>query len=107
MNWKLTRAHHSVRFEKGEPICMIVPIPRGLAEQLQPQRVPLERNRRLAAEFEDWRENRNAFNQSLERLDDDAVQQGWQKDYFLGRETGGNRFDQHQTRLHIKEFASG
>ena len=107
MNWKLTRPHHSVRFEKGEPICMIVPVPRGLAEQLQPQRVPLERNKELAAEFQNWRESRNAFNQSLERLEDEAVQRGWQKDYFLGREAGGNRFDQHQTRLLIKEFASG
>ena len=32
MNWKLTRRYHAVRFERGEPICMVVPIPRGLAE---------------------------------------------------------------------------
>lgn len=38
MNWKVTRANHSVRFEKGDPVCMVVPWSRGLVEQLQPQR---------------------------------------------------------------------
>ena len=38
MNWKMTRVCEWVRFERGEPFCMIVPVPRGLAESLLPRR---------------------------------------------------------------------
>ena len=43
MNWKLTRPFEWVRFEKGEPFCMLVPIPRGLAEGLVPRLALLDR----------------------------------------------------------------
>ena len=38
MNWKITRVCEWVRFEKDEPFCMLVPVPRGLAESLVPRR---------------------------------------------------------------------
>src|SRR5205807_231232 len=41
MNWKLTRPGLPVRFARGEPICMIVPVPRGLAEELDPHQAPI------------------------------------------------------------------
>ena len=34
----------------------------------------------------------------------DAVQRGWQKDYFQGK-TGEGTFREHQTRLDLPEFA--
>lgn len=37
MNWKLTRIGTPVRFEVGEPICMIYPELRGLAEHVNPE----------------------------------------------------------------------
>ena len=55
MNWKLTRPNHSVRFERGEPICMVVPIPRGLAEQLEPVYVPLTPTRSWRASIANGR----------------------------------------------------
>src|SRR5437588_2091288 len=42
MNWKITRPHHPIRFERGEPMCMIVPAPRRLAEGLDPVRKMLK-----------------------------------------------------------------
>ena len=36
MNWRLTRPNYPVHFEAGDPICMVVPVPRGLAESLVP-----------------------------------------------------------------------
>ena len=36
MNWKFTRAHHRIRFEKGEPFCFLFPVPRGLPEAMTP-----------------------------------------------------------------------
>jgi hypothetical protein len=106
MNWKVTREHHAIRFEKGEPICMVVPWPRGLVEQLRPRREPLAHNKKLAAEFQAWSDNRRAFNRALGAFDEQAAKQGWQKDYFLGRQADGRRFPQHQTHLDVKEFST-
>lgn len=36
MNWKITRPHHRIRFEKGEPYCFLFPIKRGLPEAMEP-----------------------------------------------------------------------
>lgn len=47
MHWKLTRYKKAVRFEKGEPICMIVPVSRGLAEGLKPRLLPPDGNAQI------------------------------------------------------------
>jgi hypothetical protein len=104
MNWKLTRPHHGVRFERGEPICMIVPIPRGLAEQLQPIYVPLDANPELAQEYRDWEKSRSAFNADLSRLSPEAVRRGWQRDYMKGLTPSGEQVQEHQTRLRLRPF---
>jgi hypothetical protein len=104
MNWKLTRPHHLVRFERGEPICMIVPVPRGLAEQLEPVYVPLDANPEMASEYREWEKSRSTFNADLARLNPDAVKRGWQRDYMQGRTISGKEAQGHQTRLHLREF---
>lgn len=106
MNWKLTRRNHTVRFEQGEPICMLVPIPRGLAESLDPVRLPLTSNPKLARTYEQWRESRLAFNDGLARHDDSAVKRGWQRDYMLGLNANGDAFAEHQTKLQLRLFRS-
>jgi uncharacterized protein DUF6065 len=107
MNWRMTRPNHSVRFKAGEPICMVVPIPRGLAEGLEPQRLPLANNKQLRAQYGVWKRARGSFLNDLIRGQSDAIRRGWQKDYFLGLAPDGRRFEEHQTRLHLKEFAKG
>ncbi len=104
MNWKLTRRNHTVRFEQGEPICMIVPVPRGLAESLEAVRQPISANRKLARAYEQWCASRHAFNEKLASNDTLAVQRGWQKDYLLGRNADGKPFTGHQTRLQLRPF---
>ena len=37
MNWKVTRAFQTITFLAGEPICQLVPYPRGLIERFDPQ----------------------------------------------------------------------
>lgn len=105
MNWRLTRRNHSVRFNAGDPICMVVPIPRGLAEGLEPQRVPLGKNKKLRTQYGVWKRERGRFLNDLIRGQPEAIRRAWQRDYFLGLAPGGRRFEQHQTRLHLKEFA--
>lgn len=104
MNWKLTRPDHTVHFQKGEPICMLVPAPRGLAEALDPVRRPLAHNPDLLHAFEHWREARLSFNDAIKQLDDAAVKRGWQRDYMHGHDGSGVPFPEHQTKLSLKEF---
>lgn len=107
MNWKMTRPHNYVRFMRGEPICMIVPVPRGLAEQLEPMYVPLDDNPELARDYRAWEQSRSTFNADLARFQADAVKRGWQRDYMQGRSISGQEADEHQTRLHLREFSRG
>ena len=104
MNWKLTRVCEWVRFEKGEPYCMIVPVPRGLVETLVPRKLPIGANPELQQQYAKWEANRRGFISGLQKLDADTVKQGWQKDYFQGKTQDGKSFDSHQTRLDVKEF---
>ncbi|HEY7423982.1 MAG TPA: DUF6065 family protein [Gemmataceae bacterium] len=105
MNWKLTRPYHSVRFERGEPICMLVPIPRSLAEQLKPVYAPLDANPELSRDYRQWEQSRSNFNADLAALRTEAVQRGWQRDYMKGRTIAGEQAEEHQTRLQLREFS--
>ena len=104
MNWKLTRPDHTVRFTAGEPICMLVPLQRGLIEELVPIQKSLQDNPKLLAEYEAWRDSRKSFNEALAKQDSAAVKQGWQKSYMLGRTLAGERVADHQTRLEVRPF---
>jgi hypothetical protein len=104
MNWKLTRPHEAVRFERGEPICMIVPYPRQMIDQLAPLPRPLDDNPELAADYRRWSAERDAFHQSVADGDQEAIRHGWQKDYFQGRDPGRDPFQEHQTRLAVPTF---
>lgn len=104
MNWKMTRRDHTVRFEEGEPICMIVPIPRHLAESLEPVCQPLSSAPKVEKAYNKWRESRTNFNLDLERFEADTVKRGWQRDYMLGRDSEGATFNDHQTTLRLRRF---
>lgn len=106
MNWKMTRTNEWVQFEKGEPICMLVPIPRGFTETLLPHLAPLNANPELHAKYSEWEASRRGFLTGLKALDPDVVKRGWQKDYFQGKTANGGTFDGHQTRLGVKEFVT-
>ncbi len=107
MNWKMTRMCEWVRFEKGEPFCMLVPVPRGLAESLVPRRESLTNNPELKTQYDTWETSRKGFLHGLLERDPEAIKRGWQKDYFQGRTPDGKDVDSHQTRLNIKEFQVG
>ncbi|MBS0203019.1 MAG: hypothetical protein JSS49_08995 [Planctomycetes bacterium] len=104
MNWKMTRKDQPVSFERGEPICMIVPIPRGLAENLEPVCEPLHSNPGQLHRYEKWRESRKVFNEGLKQMDAATLERGWQKDYLLGIGTDGHSYPDHQTKLNIRPF---
>jgi hypothetical protein len=104
MNWKLTRPYNTVHFERGEPICMLVPVPRGLADGLEPLCAPVSANPELESEYREWERSRAAFNAALAVERPDVVERGWQRDYMKGLTPTGGRASEHQTRLQLREF---
>ena len=104
MNWKITRPNHGVRFERGEPICMLVPMPRGLADSLDPIRKPLASDPELTSEYQTWMASRAQFLADLNSRDPEAMRQRWQKDYSKGLTPLGAPAPEHQTRLNLREF---
>lgn len=106
MNWKVTRVCEWIGFTVGEPICMLVPIPRGLTESLTPMLTPLEQNAGLRADYLAWEASRKGFLTDLKANEPEAIRRGWQKDYFQGRTPAGDTIRQHQTRLVVKPFGT-
>ncbi len=104
MNWRLTRPYQSVTFHEGEPICQLVPYPRGLIERFDPEIRPIATDPGLAAAFAGWHEGRGQFLQDRVVPGTEAQRRDWQKDYFQGRLPEGGRHAEHQTSLEVKEF---
>ncbi len=107
MNWKLTAPQSIVRFEVGEPICMVVPYRRDTTAGLVPLRRPLAENAELKEQYERWSRERDEFQKRVAEGDTEAIRRGWQKDYFQGRDPGREKFEQHQTKLSLPPFQSG
>lgn len=98
MNWKITRPRVPVRFEKGEPICMIFPIVRGEIERFAPEIRRLEDDPEIETQFNEWKRSRHEFNQS---------KRGpvyWEKHYYVGKTNRGGTFPEHQVDLKLKRF---
>jgi len=104
MNWKFTRPDVAIRFEKGDPFCMIVPVQRGLAESLDPISVPLASDPERQQRLERWKQSRESFNEAIAAKDPEVVRQGWQRSYMLGKDVDGQTHPQHQTRLALRPF---
>jgi hypothetical protein len=85
------RPKHRIRFEQGEPICMLVPEARGVLEQFEPAILELDDNAELAAKYRQWHKERGQFLDDLRANQQEAVRAGWQRDYFLGRGPSGEK----------------
>lgn len=99
MNYRLTDIGRPVRFEPGEPICAIRPVSLGTLEEITFSERPISDSPSLEAEFESWRQKRNAFNAR-----DDRTAKEWQRNYFAGRRPddapAGDPFV-HRSRLRL------
>ncbi len=56
MNWKLTRQHHAVTSEAGEPICMVVPQRRGEVEAFRARFASFDEDPELREDVRAWSE---------------------------------------------------
>jgi hypothetical protein len=83
MNWLFTRPC-TVRFEKGEPFCFVVPVPHMSLENIAPEIKPLSDNPELLAEYKAWGESRAAFNARLAAREPGTMKEKWQRFYVQG-----------------------
>lgn len=104
MNWKLTRPRHRVEFTRGEPFCRILPYPRHYLSRFDTDAVAIGDAPETRARYEQWSGQRRQFNAGLDAGDPETRKEGWQKDYHHGRDSHGDRFAEHETKVRVKAF---
>lgn len=100
MNWKVTRVDYPISFEKGEPICMLFPFPRGYLEKFSPELREISDEPELEDNLSEWSESRYEFNRELRT----ASKPLWQKHYYVGKSIKGDVFSGHQLKLGLRSF---
>lgn len=106
MNWRFTRPGVTIRFEAGEPFAHLMPMVRGLVEQVEPEWSFLSQDEELSAGYRAWSHSRQAFNADLARPDRPADAPLWQRDYHRGLGPDGTPLApaDHRTRLRVRPF---
>lgn len=104
MNWKLTRANHRVEFARGEPFCRILPYPRHYLGRFDTDTVPIGDAPEIHERYEEWSRSRREFNTDLQARGRTSGKMGWQKHYHHGRDSQGDQFEDHETKIRVKPF---
>jgi len=105
MNWQIM-SPGTVRFEKGEPFCTIMPIPKHYIEGWDMVMHQMTDDPVLQAEQETFRQSRDDFMKRVAAGDTAAVKQGWQRHYFVGRHPDGSKGGAHVNKLRTAEPVS-
>ncbi len=105
MNWKITRPKVPIRFEVGDPICHILPIPRRYLEDFAPRRASIRSDSDNYEQYVKWRDMRKQFIADLDVKDSEASKAGWQRDYMHGKDIEGRMYGEHQTKLKLRKFS--
>jgi hypothetical protein len=107
MNWKLTRPGTPVRFEAGEPFCMVVPQRRAELERFEPATRALADDPELLGAVQAWANRRHEVQVRKFRAEIDPAAAGdgyWEADYFRGRYPDGSPSPGHQTKQRLRPF---
>ncbi|MBS0321167.1 MAG: hypothetical protein JSR18_11540 [Proteobacteria bacterium] len=97
MNWQMTRPGR-VRFEAGEPLCALFPVPRGVVSSVEPEIVALDEHPDVAAALHEWQARRAALMREL-AANPRPLKDAWLRDYFVGRMPDGTPIEGHETRI--------
>jgi hypothetical protein len=113
MNWKITRPHHRIRFERGEPYCFLFPVKRGLAESMEPalrdrsEDPESKRQLQYAGRMRDFLKNVK-YMKGLEGVEAQVMNQkalNFQMWYMKGQMPDGSGvFEAHQKSLQLRPF---
>jgi hypothetical protein len=100
MNWKLTDPGLCVRFEQGEPMCMIAPYDAAALQDVTTEKISICRDPPLRDALAAKIDSRNKFNADPDRGS------SWQKNYFQGENASGERHDGHLSKLRLTPFSA-
>lgn len=107
MNWRFTRPG-TIRFEKGEPFCFIMPVPHSAIDEVDPVTFSIHDDPELREAYMTWRESRADFNAKLQGADPVTTKQGWQRTYHRGRTAQGREAPaDHINRRRLPDFRPG
>lgn len=109
MNWRITDATRTIRFEAGEPIARIFPYPLAPLDEFEVQVASLDDDPVLRDQFVDWARRRQQGYQKKEKIEaslgeDDPLpdpDEIWRRQYAKGQgaDSAGHR---HQTVFRCK-----
>ncbi len=102
MNWKML-APGTVRFEKDEVFCALMPIPKGYLEGWDVAVHSMDDDPVLQAEHETFRAERESFMERFRAQDPQTLKQAWQRHYFVGRHPDGTKVEAHANKLRLAE----
>ena len=101
MNWKLMEEGRPTRFEFGDPLFQAIPISVNLGASLEKAVVTyqkLDDDPEVARAYREWSESRRQFHE--QKVLGDVQPDGWQKDYFHGRDIQGRKAaSDHMTKV--------
>jgi len=98
MNWKITRQDAPVRFEKGQPICLLQPFDLDQLERVHPVLRDLGDDPLLAERYDQWRSRRSLF--SALRGPHQS-----QHTYTRGSNEAGEPVSGHRAGIDLRDFA--
>jgi Family of unknown function (DUF6065)/2OG-Fe(II) oxygenase superfamily len=102
MNWQMLNAG-TVRFEKDEVFCTVMPIPKNYLTEWDVAIHDLGDDPVLLAEQEQFRIARSAFRKKLDERDPATMSEGWQRHYFVGRFPDGTEGVDHINKLRLNQ----
>lgn len=111
MNWQLTRVDHPVRWEAGEPVCLLVPQHRGDLERFRPRFAPFSsapETKDLTIQALQQRGTLRGRDGALFGLG--VVRRGrdaFERLYFRGRYPDGRRAPSHRAAVRLRPFSDG
>ena len=108
MNWKLTRPGLRVRFEEGDPFCVIVPQRIGDLERFAPEVRGLASDPDAAEEFATFARNREHMQllkfASPHVPELESYKKEWERHYYKGLSPSGKPAPRHVVKRELAEF---
>lgn len=100
MNWKIMRRNTEVFFQKGDPVCMLVPFPLGMLEEVEPEFRSLDDDPTLKADFFQFTSRRSGNLEVLRR----GGEGQWAMDYMRGHLPDGTEVTEHRKAFKLARF---
>jgi hypothetical protein len=101
MNWKVAVSRKAVRFNMGDPLFQAIPLLSNICGDLETASVSYQKlndDPDVSRAYHDWHNARQKF--YVQKAAGDVRNDGWQKDYFQGRDmTGRVVAPEHMTKI--------